>query len=292
MGKQLGKTGRKAGSAVLLAFAAVVLMLSRMETSLAETEETEASMVYREENTIRLRFRPPKGFSRSQEEGFGQFVRDYPLLPEGSPILLYNGQVRGQQENHAAVFDMKLSDRDLQQCADSIMRMYAEYYWKTEQYDKIQFHFVNGFLCSYSKWQQGYRVSVSENQVQWVKRAATDSSWESFEKYLDTVFAYASTLSMERESEKADIRNVEIGDVFLHGGSPGHVVMVVDVCERDGGEERAFLLAQGYMPAQQFHILKKPAHEKDSWYYTNEIQWPVNTPEFTFNEGSFRKVTY
>lgn len=40
-----------------------------------------------------------------------------------------------------------------------------------------------------------------------------------------------------------------VGDVFLKGGSPGHVVMVVDLCENEEGQ-KAFLPGQGYMPAQ------------------------------------------
>ncbi len=44
--------------------------------------------------------------------------------------------------------------------------------------------------------------------------------------------------------------------MFIKGGSPGHCVMVADVAEnRDGS--RCFL-AQGYMPAQEFQIIKIP----------------------------------
>jgi len=77
----------------------------------------------------------------------------------------------------------------------------------------------------------------------------------------------------------------------LYSGSPGHVVMVLDVCENAEGQ-RAFLLGQGYMPAQQFHVLKNPAHEEDPWYYTDEITYPFLTPEYTFDEGSFMRPVY
>ncbi|MEY8337931.1 DUF4846 domain-containing protein [Lachnospiraceae bacterium 62-35] len=247
-------------------------------------------------NTLKSRFPAPKGFKRTEEgEGtLGAFIRDYPLLPEGSPILLYNGERKEIQTCHAAVFDMALSNRDLQQCADSVMRVYGEYYWKNGQYDKIGFHFVNGFFCSYRKWMEGYRVAVSGNQTSWVKKSAPDSSWEGFEQYLNTVFAYAGTFSMKGESEAVDIKDMKIGDVFLYGGSPGHVVMVVDVCEPSSEEAKgkAFLLAQGYMPAQQFHVLKNPAHEDDPWYYTSELTWPFETPEYIFQEGAFRRMAY
>ncbi len=48
--------------------------------------------------------------------------------------------------------------------------------------------------------------------------------------------------------------------MFIKGGSPGHCVMVADVApEQDSG--RCFLLAQGYMPAQEFQIIKNPSRE-------------------------------
>jgi hypothetical protein len=66
--------------------------------------------------------------------------------------------------------------------------------------------------------------------------------------------------------------------------------MVVDVCEKDG--KKAFLLAQGYMPAQQFHVLKNPLHEDDPWYYVDEIHYPFQTPEYVFGEGSLKRPLY
>ncbi len=36
-----------------------------------------------------------------------------------------------------------------------------EGYTRTDE--KIAFHFTNGFLASYSKWKQGYRISVNGN---------------------------------------------------------------------------------------------------------------------------------
>ena len=75
----------------------------------------------------------------------------------------------------------------------------------------------------------------------------------------------------------------------MQGGSPGHVVMIVDVCVNEEGK-KAFLLAQGYMPAQEFHVLKNDLHEEDPWYYEEEITYPLSTPEYTFQEGSLKTL--
>ena len=104
------------------------------------------------------------------------------------------------------------------------------------------------------------------------------------------VFAYSSTLSMNKEAKAIDIKDIQIGDIFIKAGSPGHVVMVVDVCENAEGK-KAFLLAQGFMPAQQFHILKNQRHE-DPWYYEEEVSYPFYTISYTFEEGSLKRLMY
>lgn len=266
----------------------------RIEVSSPQPVETSADHLINPEGmTLAERIGTPAGYQRisCQEGSFGQFVRDYKLLPDQSPVLLFNGEEKSVQDDHAAVFDMFLSDRDLQQCADSVMRIYAEYHWNKGEYGKISYQFVNGFPCSYEKWRNGYRVKIDGSRTEWVKKGGADDSRESFEQYLNTVFAYSSTLSMQKESVPAELQDMKIGDVFLYSGSPGHVAMVADVCENEKGE-KAFLLAQGYMPAQQFHLLKNPLHENDPWYYMTEFSWPLITPEYTFSEGSFRRMQY
>ena len=256
-------------------------------------EEKEHSFILSEGNTLESRFAVPDGYIRTEypEGSFGSFVRNYPLKPDGSPVLLWNKEPKGNQRDHAAVFEMTVEDElDVQQCADSVMRIYAEYFRATGQYDRIRFHFVSGFLCDYNSYIQGNRVKVSGDDVVWVQSQPAEDSDRVFNEYMKIVCAYASTLSMESESVSADLHDLRIGDIFLKGGSPGHVVMVADVCEKDG--RKAFLLAQGYMPAQEFHIVKNPLHENDPWYYEDEVQYPFKTQAYTFPEGSFRRLQY
>ena len=114
---------------------------------------------------------------------------------------------------------------------------------------------------------------------------------DSLKDYLRIVFSYAGTASMDTEAQPIPLSDLQVGDVFLKGGNPGHVVMVVDLCENADGK-KAFLLAQGYMPAQQFHVLKNPAHEDDPWYYEDEVTYPFHTPEYTFQKGSLKRLNY
>ena len=244
--------------------------------------------------SLQERIQTPGGYARtvSEDGSFDWYVRNYPMDPDGSPILLYDGRLKSRQDVGSATFSLPvIPSADLQQCADSVMRMYAEYFWHTGQYDKIRFHFVSGFLFDYPTYRDGGRVKFDGSTVKWQNSASYNDSYEAFEDYLYITFAYSSTLSMEGESTPADINDVRIGDIFLKAGSPGHVVMVADVCENAEGE-KAFLLAQSYMPAQQFYVLKNPLHDNDPWYYQKEVSYPFSTPEYTFSEGSFRRLNY
>ena len=189
------------------------------------------------------------------------------------------------------VIKLPMEKEDLQQCADSVIRVYAEYFWHSGKRERISFRFVDGFQAEYEKWRRGYRIQTGDRGSSWVSGGRLDGSYGNFKKYLRMVFAYASTLSLEEESKKISLSKLDVGDIFLKAGSPGHVVMVVDICE-DAAGRKAFLLGQGYMPAQEFHLLKNPAREEDPWYYVDEISYPFSTPEYDFGKGSLRRPQY
>ncbi len=238
-------------------------------------------------NTLDTRIRTPKGFTRtpSVSEELTGYLRGLAVKESGSDVLLFDGQPKSNQDGHVAVFDFDIGDRDLQQCADSVIRVYAEYYWSIGDYEKIAFHLTNGFFMEYTKWREGNRIVVDGNDVRWSKTKEYDDSYEEFRRYLTMVFSYAGTLSLSEECESITLDEIHPGDMFLQGGSPGHCVLIVDVA-MDANGNQCFLLAQGYMPAQDFHVLKNPLHPEDPWYYASELTFPLSTPSWTFDEGS------
>jgi poly-gamma-glutamate synthesis protein (capsule biosynthesis protein) len=245
------------------------------------------SYINEQGTTLDTRISVPNGYTRipSDKEEMAGFLRSLPLKEDNSEVLLYDGTPKSNQEDHVAVFSMDVGDRDLQQCADSVIRVYAEYYWSIGAYDKIAFHLTNGFLMEYTKWRDGNRLEVNGNDVSWSKTAEYDDSYDCFIRYLTMVFTYAGTLSFSEECEPTTLKDLRPGDMFLQGGSPGHCVLVVDIALDEEGN-RCYLLAQGYMPAQEFHIVKNPLHPEDPWYYSYEINYPLQTPSYTFQEGS------
>ena len=238
------------------------------------------------------RFAPPPGFVRAPAavDSFASWLRGLPLKPEGASVLLHTGAPKGRQDVHAAVIDIDTGTRDLQQCADAVMRLYAEWQFARGDIGRIAFNDTGqGRPMAFSRWAAGERPRATGPALEWAKRAAADASYASFRRYMDTVFAWAGTHSLERELVVVADGRVEIGDVLIKGGFPGHAVLVADVVEHSGTGARRFLLIQSFMPAQDMHVLKGVAAAEASPWYTLEAGKPLITPEWTFPPGSLRR---
>lgn len=246
------------------------------------------------QETIKDRITPPAGYVRTASglHSFTTYLRQLPLLPEGSKVLLYDGRAKANQSAAFAVIDIEVGNRDLQQCADAIMRLRAEYLWKQKRYGEIAFNFTNGFKAEYAKWAEGKRIKVSGNQVQWYASGkGTDYSYKTFRNYLNQVFMYAGTASLAKELQTVPYTSLQPGDVFIKGGSPGHAVIVVDVATHPDTPKKMFLLAQSYMPAQQIHILVNPVScSLSPWYELTETDsGKLHTPEWTFEKKELKR---
>ena len=230
------------------------------------------------------RFAPPAGATRipAPPGTFGAWLRRLPLLPAGAAVHLYDGRLKPVQDVHAAVVALNTSvggkPRDLQQCADAVMRLRAEYLFAARQSGAaatpIQFH-----------PQPGKPAAL-------VFRGSTRPE---FDRYLIHVFAEAGSASLQAELARAE-GPVQPGDVLIQGGYPGHAVIVLDVAARaDGG--RYLLLGQSYMPAQQFHVLRNTSSggaALSPWFEEAALDRPapagLQTPEWRpFRRGDVRR---
>ncbi|MCB0690155.1 MAG: DUF4846 domain-containing protein [Saprospiraceae bacterium] len=241
------------------------------------------------QNTICDRFSPPQGYQRISvnSNSFGEYLRNLPLKAEGSLVHYYNGTSKQNNGVYAAVVDLKIGDNNLHQCADAVIRLRAEYLWSHQRYDEIKFNLTNGFTMDYSHWMNGYRLKVKGNKTWWEKTADYSDNYSSFWDYLEVVFTYAGTASLEKELKPISTKNIQIGDVFIIGGFPGHCVIVVDICT-DSQNQKAIMLAQSYMPAQETQILYNPKNET-VWYMESDYVDDLVTPEYYFSENSLRR---
>lgn len=218
---------------------------------------------------------PPQGFIRKEANGFCDYLRNLPLKPIGTKVKLYDGTLKGWQGGAYAVVDMEIGTSDLQQCADAVMRLCAEYLWHEKKYEEIHFNFTNGMRVDYSKWAQGYRIKVNGNNTSWYKATGEDYSYQTFRKYMNQIFMYAGTASLSSELKSVPLSDLQVGDVFIIGGHPGHAMLVVDMAEDYFGN-KAILVAQSYMSAQDIHIVPN-LNDKGKYLGTSSIRAPKSS---------------
>jgi hypothetical protein len=241
--------------------------------------------------TIASEITHPEGYERVEvtAESFAHWLRNLPLKRKGTPVYLFNGKKKFNQDAHWAVVNIDTGSTDLQQCADAVIRLRAEYLYARGLYSAIHFNFTSGDEASFTQWAAGYRPKVNGNKVQWVKKADQDSSYRNFRRYLTTVYIYAGTYSLSKELKpRGNSHEMQIGDVFIEGGFPGHAVIVVDMAENKENGEKVFLLAQSFMPAQDIHVLKNPNNAGLSPWYDLDFGRTLRTPEWRFKDTDLR----
>jgi hypothetical protein len=208
--------------------------------------------------TIADRFAAPDGFVRLEADpgSFAEWLRHLPLAPAGTPVLLHDGREKPDQSGAAAVIDIDIGGADLQQCADAIIRLRAEYLFSRGAFADIAFDFTSGDRYQFQSYAEGLTPAVAGSKVSWRQGRRNGGSHESLRRWLDIVFTYAGTMSLSRELVPVgQLSAAGIGDALILPGSPGHAVLIVDMATDAATGRKAVLLAQGYMPAQSMHVL-------------------------------------
>ena len=244
------------------------------------------------EDVLANRIAAPAGFDRDPAgpDSFSSWLRHLPLKKGRPPVLLHNGRPKANQSAHAAVIDIDVGSRDLQQCADAVIRLRAEYLFSRARFGAIAFNFTSGDRAAWQRWAAGYRPRVRGNTVTWTAAAPPNSSYASFRTYLDTVFTYAGTSSLSRElTPVRDPNRLQIGDVFIQGGFPGHAVIVLDLATHRRSGRKVFLLAQSYMPAQDIHLLRNLNDAHLSPWYALDFGGRLRTPEWSFRPSDLKR---
>ncbi|WP_262919282.1 DUF4846 domain-containing protein [Niabella hibiscisoli] len=84
--------------------------------------------------------REPAGSKRidCKEGSFGHWLRKV-TLKSGNEVFLFNGRLKPNQQAQYAVMDISVGKRDLQQCADAVMRLRAEFLFDQKRFSDIVF---------------------------------------------------------------------------------------------------------------------------------------------------------
>ena len=208
----------------------------------------------------------PVGYHRLKTTT-GTFAEWLQLIPvkKSKTVYCWDGSLKKNQSVQFAVLDIPVGKKNLQQCADAVIRLRAEYLFSQRKFSEIVFTDMTDKLY---QWEGGNNKRL-------------------FERYLEQVFGWCGSASLEQQlTPLNDQQLIEPGNVFIKGGFPGHAMIVVDVAVNRYGE-RIFMLAQSYMPAQDIHIVLNPADKGLSpWYKLTDT---VVTPEWVFYKPQLRK---
>jgi Domain of unknown function (4846) len=210
----------------------------------------------------------PPGFNRDtiKTNSFAAWLRNLSLKKDKT-VYTYNGLPKDNQTAQFAVIDISVGNKDLQQCADAVMRLRAEYLYSKHIYSEIDF--------------------TDNNQTHY--RMPANASRNEFNQYLEKVFSYCGTLSLSKQLKAVtDFGSIKAGDVLIQGGSPGHAMLVMDIAINNQGE-KIYLLAQSYMPAQDIHVVVNPVNNTLSPWYSVNAGNTIKTPEWVFKTSHLKE---
>lgn len=240
------------------------------------------------------RLAPPTGFIRvtANRGSYAHWLRHLPLLPQGTPVRSYRGRVilPADHKALAAVVDLSLSKRDRQQCADTIMRLRGEYLYQRGKASQLRFRWAGGKRFGYAQWSKGLRPKKQGRKWAFVQSARPGRGYRNLRRYLEFIFSWTGTLHMAGEP-RVKAAKIQPGDFFIQGGSPGHVVLVMDMA-RDAGGRVKLMVGQGFMPAQDLHVLR--AANGSPWFDWDPTKPVISTPGWwrPFTAKNLRRFRY
>src|ERR1700754_316883 len=87
----------------------------------------------------------PAGYKRinGTDSLFARWLRTV-AIKKDKRVFLYNGELKRNQQAQYAVLDIPIGKKDLQQCADAVMRLRAEYLKSNNRTREIWFADNNG----------------------------------------------------------------------------------------------------------------------------------------------------
>ena len=233
----------------------------------------------------------PQGFNYvgDGDSAYSNWLLDL-KLKKSKTVYLYNGKLKSNQDAQYGVLNIDIGKKDLVQCADAAMKLRADYFFENHLYDQIKFLTTSGDEISFESWLKGVRWKVQGARlVSHTINKGRTSIQQEYDLFMELVFSYCGTYSLSKQMMVVnDSRSIQPGDVFVYGGFPGHAVTVMAVAKNEENG-RIFLLSQGYMPAQDIHILKNYANTDQSpWYNVSDL-YPLYTPQWQFENGSLKR---
>ena len=195
---------------ILQIFILLLLIISCSSSNKTDHNQTKADEIVNSQikdednkkviNQVKL-IPPPESYFRvlAKENSFAEYLRNLYLKTENNAVVLFDGNLKENQTAQYRVLKMDVGDKDLQQCADAVMRLWAEYLFEQKLFEEIHFNFTSGDVAKWNEYAEGYRPTISGNSVSWNKTKDEDYSYPNFREYLNLVFNYAGSYSLSKE---------------------------------------------------------------------------------------------
>jgi Domain of unknown function (4846) len=244
------------------------------------------------------RYQVPLGFARIplKRDSWAWWLRHLPMRPKKSIPHDFKGRIIKDHSSYiSGLVDLDVGKKDLQQCIDTIIRLRAEYLWISNRKSKIGFRFSGRRKFFWHQWSRGLRPKKVKGRLKFIKSRSSSNSKKHFYSYLNYIYMMTGTINHKGKKPVNPI-NLHPGNYFvtIHPqpimGGAGHAVMVLDLAINKKNEQIA-LIAQGDIPAQDFHLVKN----KDGalWFKLPKLDskniflWP--TPFYWKDLKSFKK---
>ena len=226
-------------------------------------------------DTIIERISPPTGFKRVpvDSNSFGFWLRQMPLLAENSHVKDYKNRIfkKSSDSTVAAVVAYNIKGRNLEQCMDILLGLWAAYLIEKGWQGEIKFPLPDGLMLSWSDWAKGIRPKFKGAHFYLDKNTKPDSSDRNFRRYLNTIFEYSSSQTFYHYYKTIDPTDLRVGDFIVKKGDKGHAVIIIDLARDENGNLVA-LIGQGDTPACQFYLLN---YKKGNPWFPVEISTDV-----------------
>ncbi|MFV0176321.1 DUF4846 domain-containing protein [Empedobacter falsenii] len=239
------------------------ILKSSTNNELIENEEY--SIIHPRELKIFKRFDTPPNFSRNQNyNNFGKWLNNISLKNSNTPVYTFDGQKKPNPNIYVGVLDLEQPKKNVQFNANAVMSLRLEYFYRSKKYlemDKL--------------------AKVSTQPIPYSKYVDVDHSYSKYIEYLQYYLENTNSNTMSELMKPINVKDLQIGDVFLQKGSiKNHAVIVMDLAEDNLGN-KLFILAQSYYPSQDLQIITNPSNDLISpWYMAKE--GVLLTPEWRF----------
>ena len=183
--------------------------------------------------TLETRFPAPVGHARAKVDAssFAGWLRGLPVRLDRRSVLDHRGRKRAW--NSAGVITLDVGTKDLQQCADTLLRLHGEWLWSQGRTRELAYHFTSGDLSRFSDWIAGRRLQVDGATVRTIDAESVPSDRAALRMWFEQLFMYAGTRSLELDTEPVPLESADRRG--RHAAAPRQPRPCRDGARRRGG---------------------------------------------------------